>query len=64
MAYKIVISPLAHEDEYEAYKWYEDARAGLGEELLYELDIAYQKIANHPQAFGCIDAKKKIFGII
>jgi len=52
MAYKIAISPLAHLDEYEAFKWYEDARAGLGEELLYELDVAYKIISTNPHAFG------------
>jgi len=38
MAYKVVITPLAHLDEFEAYEWYELQRIGLGEELLTELE--------------------------
>ena len=47
MAHKIVIAPLAHLDELEAYEWYENERTGLGEELLTELENAYNKIAAH-----------------
>ncbi|HEX5153873.1 MAG TPA: hypothetical protein VFW07_20645 [Parafilimonas sp.] len=49
MAHKIIISPFAHNDEYEAYTWYEKQRAGLGDELLKELEIAYSKISNNPE---------------
>ena len=38
MAYQIVITPLAHLDEIEAYDWNEQQRIGLGEELLTELE--------------------------
>jgi toxin ParE1/3/4 len=58
MAHKIVISPLAHIDEYEAYEWYELQRTGLGEEFLAELVTAYNKISLHPEYFGFIDDKK------
>jgi hypothetical protein len=60
MAYKIVITPFAHNDEDEAYLWYEEQRTGLGEELLKELETAYLKIANNPQHFGFIDERKEL----
>ena len=52
MAYKILIYPLAHGDEYEAYTWYEKQRLGLGDELLKELQIAYKKISNNPEHYS------------
>ena len=60
MAYKIVITPFAHNDEYEAYAWYENQRIGLGDELLTELKTAYQKIANNPQHYSFIDQRKEL----
>ncbi len=60
MAYKIVISPYAHFEEYEAYDWYETQRKGLGEELLKELEIAYHRISLHPEYFGFIDERKEL----
>ncbi len=52
MAHKVVISPSTYSDEYEAYEWCETQRIGLGDELLKELEIAYNKISNHPDYFG------------
>ena len=57
MAYKVVISPFAHLDEYEAYHWYETQRYGLGEEFLKEIETVYHKILLHPEYFGFIDEK-------
>ena len=37
IAHKLVISTVAHDDEYDAYEWYEKANKGLGEEFLTEL---------------------------
>ena len=60
MAHKIVITPFAYNDEYEAYEWYEKQRIGLGEELLKKLEIAYQKISNNPEQYGFIDERKEL----
>jgi plasmid stabilization system protein ParE len=60
MAYKIVISPLAYIDEYEAYEWYEIQSAGLGERFLSTLEIAYNKIAQNPEYCGFIDDNKEL----
>jgi plasmid stabilization system protein ParE len=58
MAYKIIISALAHDDEYDAYVWYEKSSKGLGEEFLTELETAYEKIALQPKLFSFIDERK------
>ena len=60
MTYTIVITPYAHNDEYEAYTWYEEQRTGLGDELLKELEIAYRKISNNPEYYGFIDERKEL----
>jgi plasmid stabilization system protein ParE len=60
MAYKIIISPLANVDEYEAYEWYENQSQGLGEKLLAQLEIAYNKISQNPHHYGFIDDKKEL----
>lgn len=60
MACNIVISSFAHEEENEAYEWYELQRTGLGEELLIELETADKRIAEHPEFYGFIDGKKDL----
>jgi len=60
MAYKIVVLPQAHMDEYVAYEWYEQQSVGLGERFLTTLEIAYTKIAEHPEYYGFIDDKKEL----
>jgi len=58
MAHKVVITPFAYNDEYEAYVCYEEQHVGLGDEFLNELEIAYRKIANNPHHYGFIDENK------
>ena len=60
MAHKIVITPFAHNDEYEAYTWYEEQRTGFGDALLKELETAYQKISNNPDHYGFTDERKQL----
>lgn len=60
MAHQIVITPFAHNDEIEAYTWYEEQRTGLGEELLNELETAYHKISNNPEHYSFIDERKEL----
>ena len=58
MAHQIILSPIAHDDEYDAYEWYEQQRKGLGEEFLQELEIAYHKISLHPTTTDLLMVKK------
>ncbi|MFC4232675.1 type II toxin-antitoxin system RelE/ParE family toxin [Parasediminibacterium paludis] len=60
MVYNLVISSFAQQDTYDAFEWYELQRSGLGEELLKELELAYCKIAAHPEHYGFIDGRKDL----
>ncbi len=49
---------LAHEAQYEetdAYNYYEDIRAGLGDDLLLELEKCYTKISNYPFYYSYLE---------
>ncbi|MEL6193703.1 MAG: type II toxin-antitoxin system RelE/ParE family toxin [Bacteroidota bacterium] len=41
----------AEKDLEEAFLWYEDQLAGLGEELLEDVEIACQTISKHPNRY-------------
>lgn len=60
MPYELVISRAAFEDIDEAFTYYEQELAGLGERFLENLESAYQKLALRPQHFGFIDANKSL----
>lgn len=60
MAYKVIVSPFAHADEYDAYSWYEKQRVGLGDEFLVELEFAYDKITLNPENYSFIDERKEL----
>ena len=49
MAAELIILPEAQHDVLEAYGWYEDRRAGLGEEFLGCVDACIQAIGRKPQ---------------
>lgn len=50
--YSLLIKPRAIQMTKEAYRWYEEQKAGLGEEFLEELDKDYDKLQSHPKYFG------------
>ena len=58
--YNIIITPLAHIDEEDAYIWYERKLTGLGDDFLNSLENAYKRISENPYYFGFIDSKKEI----
>ncbi len=58
--YKVIITPLAHLDEENAYVWYEEKLNGLGDEFLTALEYAYNKISQNPDYFSFIDSNKEI----
>jgi len=45
-----ILRPAAAADVEEAYRWYEDQRAGLGEEFLTAVGAGFDTIAAHPLA--------------
>ena len=58
--YKVIITPLAHLDEENAYVWYEEKLKGLGDDFLITLEYAYYKISQNPSHFSFIDSNKEI----
>lgn len=59
MPYNFNVSTEAENDMFEAYIWYEQQRAGLGEEFLESLDKAYESIIENPATYQ-IRYKKKV----
>ncbi len=59
MPYDYNLSQEAEDDMLEAYVWYEQQRAGLGEEFLENLDKARHAIRMNPTAYR-IRYKKKV----
>src|SRR3954454_24654867 len=49
MAAELIIAPEAEQDIADAYGWYEDRRAGLGEEFLSCVDACIQAICRAPE---------------
>jgi len=59
MPYNYNLSQEAEDDMLEAFLWYEEQRAGLGEEFLESLDKARQSILLNPVAYR-LRYKKKV----
>lgn len=59
MPYNYNLSQEAEDDILEAYVWYEEQRAGLGEEFLDALDIACQTLLLNPATYR-VRYKKKV----
>jgi hypothetical protein len=54
MAAKLILAPEAEQDIGEAYNWYEQRRAGLGEEFLGCIDACIQSICRSPETFSIV----------
>lgn len=50
----VIVRPEARQELAEAYRWYEDKRVGLGEELLLVVDAAIEQIRRSPETFPII----------
>ncbi len=50
--YSLVLKPGVQSDTREAYDWYEEQLAGLGNKFLDELETYYLKIEKYPAAFS------------
>ncbi len=54
MSVKIILAPEVERDLTEAYEWYEQQRAGLGEEFLSCVDASIQTIYRNPQIYEIV----------
>jgi len=55
MSYSHRLHPLAYKDIVEAYEWYEDKQAGLGDEFALELEKKIKAITDNPEVYGFRD---------
>lgn len=55
MLFTVIVKQEAHQDALDAYNYYEEKRAGLGERFLEALQHRYQQLAKQPTHFSYID---------
>lgn len=63
MTYKLIIKSPFYESLDEAYNWYEDASVGLGERLLGEIDICFEKLAINPMYYSIYKNEYRRFSL-
>jgi len=54
MAAELILAPEAEQDLAEAYEWYENRRAGLGEEFLSCVDACLAAILRSPEMHSVV----------
>lgn len=54
MGARLIVAPEAALDIAEAYGWYEDRRAGLGEEFLTSVEARLENIRRQPAAYSTV----------
>ena len=54
MAVRLVLAPEVEKDITEAFAWYEDQRAGLGEEFLASVEAALEAIRRNPESRSAV----------
>jgi toxin ParE1/3/4 len=58
MSFKLDIQDEAIVELQDAYKWYEDQRIGLGDELVGEIELCLSSISEYPERYGYIRQSK------
>ncbi|HEY8783075.1 MAG TPA: hypothetical protein VIM16_15725 [Mucilaginibacter sp.] len=53
--YTLIIKPRAIEMAKDAYDWYEEQQAGLGDLFLFELERCYDKLEAWPTSYAKIN---------
>jgi hypothetical protein len=54
MSCELIVRPEAEADMGEAFNWYEERRAGLGNEFLSEVDAVMEKVIENPLRFAML----------
>ncbi len=54
MTYSLIIKPEAEGDLQDALEWYEEQRAGLGEEFLVEAEATFDRIIENPELYAVV----------
>lgn len=55
--YELVVDSEAVVDMQIAFEWYQHQKPGLGNELVYEIEISLEKICERPFAFAAINER-------
>jgi hypothetical protein len=55
VSYTLFITLEAREETLGAYHWYEEQNEGLGEDLLEEIEVSYQKLCVQPLLYGFLN---------
>lgn len=51
MSFSLIVKPEAEKDLHEAYDWYEEQQAGLGESFIQQVDQVFDQLLNNPKSF-------------
>ncbi|HEY4062384.1 MAG TPA: type II toxin-antitoxin system RelE/ParE family toxin [Puia sp.] len=57
MSYSLVLQSEAVIDMQKAFEWYEERRAGLGFEMIEEIEDGLERLTKHPQHYTAINQK-------
>jgi toxin ParE1/3/4 len=60
MSHNLIIQTLAEVDLAQAAVWYENQRAGLGEEFLEDVHAAMERAAANPRQYPCFRRKPDV----
>jgi len=50
----VIFQPIAECDVEDAVRWYDDQRAGLGDDFILDLEERCAHIAEHPEMYRCL----------
>ncbi len=55
----LIVQPEAEADIAEARAWYQSQRAGVGDELIDEIDRVFSLILRHPEGYAIVHRKTR-----
>lgn len=55
--YNLILQFEAVSDMQEAFEWYEENKAGLGEEFLEQVEVCFNQIKNNPQYYTSMNSR-------
>lgn len=54
MSLKLIINPEAEVDLSDAWRWYDEKLAGLGDRLLMSVEAIFDRICRHPESHAIV----------
>ena len=59
MSKRVIVEPEAEADLAEAYAWYDEQRAGLGDDFLLCIEAAIEAIGERPKSFPIVQSQTR-----